>query len=471
MTSPFTSPHTDITAELPNDRPTNRRWVVFSLACGASFMLYLHRFTWNIVAAILTDKKEMGDQVLSDETVTWVGGMFNITYSLGQIPGGIMSDFFGPHIYLSSSIALWSISLALIGVSVAVGWLVFARLAFGAAQSGCYPALSRVSHTWFERDKRTTLQGIVATLFGRGGGAVAPVLFTTVLIGVCGFEWQTSLWVMAFVGLIFAALFFIYFRNNPEHDPKCNEAEVALLKAGKNPNAAEERNILPVKKAMSHRGMQFFMIQQFFNAGADNFFGLLTGVYFVQVLGVNLSEAAWMIALPLLGGAIGGVVGGLLNDYLVVKVGRKWARRIVGSSGKAIACALIFVALSFDDPAKISIGLSFVKFFTDWTQPTVWGTSTDLGREYTGSVFSIINCSGAVGGVAFPAIFALILAQTKAAGWLSEHNSEFADFTPLFIFVACCYIVCSLCWFMIDCNKPIVPDSDSADNEQTVATT
>ncbi|HAL13300.1 MAG TPA: hypothetical protein DCP67_05765, partial [Planctomycetaceae bacterium] len=69
-------------------KATNRRWVIFSLACGTSFMLYLHRFTWNVVGAILTDKEQMGDDVFTEETVAWVGGMFNITYSIGQVPGG-----------------------------------------------------------------------------------------------------------------------------------------------------------------------------------------------------------------------------------------------------------------------------------------------------------------------------------------------------------------------------------------------
>jgi len=435
-------------------------------------MLYLHRFTWNVLGAILTDKETMGEDVFNEETVSWLGGMFNITYSIGQIPGGMMSDFFGPHIYLTSSIVMWSISLAFIALSVSVGWLVFSRLAFGLSQSGCYPALSRVSHTWFEHDKRTTLQGLVATLCGRGGGAVAPLLFATFLIGYCELSWESSLMVMALLGIGFAVVFFRYFRNDPSSDALCNEAEVTLLQHGKNPDAKETGNVLPFKKAFTHVGMLFFMLQQFFNAGVDNFFGILTGVYFVQVLGVDLSSAAWMMSMPLLGGALGGVVGGILNDYLVRQVGRKWARRIVGSSGKAIACGLVFVALSFEDPAAISIGLFFVKFFSDWTQPTVWGTSTDLGREYTGSVFSIINCSGSVGGVVFPIIFAFIITATKSAGMFSEHNPDFADFTPIFVFVACCYIVCSLCWFMIDCTKPIVPDDGQqpSSDESGIAT-
>ncbi|GAC1450975.1 MAG: hypothetical protein NVSMB9_35790 [Isosphaeraceae bacterium] len=37
---------------MPEDdrhRPSTIRWGVFALACGTSFLLYLHRYTWNIV--------------------------------------------------------------------------------------------------------------------------------------------------------------------------------------------------------------------------------------------------------------------------------------------------------------------------------------------------------------------------------------------------------------------------------------
>ena len=34
-------------SELRNERPTNIRWLIFALACGTSFVLYLHSYTWN----------------------------------------------------------------------------------------------------------------------------------------------------------------------------------------------------------------------------------------------------------------------------------------------------------------------------------------------------------------------------------------------------------------------------------------
>ena len=57
-----------------------------------------------------------------------------------------------------------------------------------------------------------------------------------------------------------------------------------------------------------------------------------------------------LISLPLWGGAIGGILGGYINDLMIQKTGsRRWGRSLVGFTGKFIACGLMFVAISQDD--------------------------------------------------------------------------------------------------------------------------
>jgi hypothetical protein len=31
------------------DRPTRVRWIIFALACAASWLLYLHRYAWGVM--------------------------------------------------------------------------------------------------------------------------------------------------------------------------------------------------------------------------------------------------------------------------------------------------------------------------------------------------------------------------------------------------------------------------------------
>ena len=95
---------------------------------------------------------------------------FSITYSLAQVPSGLMGDMLGAHLFLGSIIILWSLALAMHALAPNVTWMTGARVCFGLTQAGCYPTLSQISRVWFRRSIRTTLQGWVASFFGRSGG-------------------------------------------------------------------------------------------------------------------------------------------------------------------------------------------------------------------------------------------------------------------------------------------------------------
>ena len=107
-------------------------------------------------------------------------------------------------------------------------------------------------------------------------------------------------------------------------------------------------------------------------------------------------------SLPLWGGAIGGAVGGALNDVLIRLTNRRFARSAIGFTGKFLSAILILVSAGVDDGRQAMVVLAMVvlaiaKFFTDWSQPTVWGTITDIGGRSTGKVFGAINMVGNLG--------------------------------------------------------------------------
>ena len=143
--------------------------------------------------------------------------------------------------------------------------------------------------------------------------------------------------------------------------------------------------------------MLVFIFQQFMNAGADGIYVYLMGSYFMTARNFDVGTAGMLVSLPLWGGAIGGVVGGFVNDGLIQLSGnRRWSRTAVGFVGKFVACLMMFAAIQQVSGVAAAFCLFGVKFFSDWTQPTVWGTCTDMGGRYSATVFSIINTSGSV---------------------------------------------------------------------------
>jgi fucose permease len=285
----------------------------------------------------------------------------------------------------------------------------------------------------------------------------------TLLMGWCGLSWQQSLMVMAVPGVLFAVLFLVMFRNSPDEDPHANEAERQLIR-GDVPVGAESRGVIPFGEAMKNRSLQIMVVQQFMNAGADVVYTLVMGSYFVSLGVADMKQLGWLVSLPLIGGALGGITGGFLNDWSMVRLGnRRWARSGVGFAGKSLAAVSLFFAVQLPTAAAVAYGLFLVKFFTDWTQPTVWGTCTDIGGRYSATVFSINNMSGNVGALVTPLVIGPLLDYFSERRVIEGVTETVTNFTPMFVLVGALYIGAGLCWLFVDCTNEIRQDSSGGE--------
>ena len=442
----------------PNSQTaTRRRFLVFWLASAVSFLLYLHRYTWNLIRPAL--QEEYG---FSNTTLEALGTSFYATYALGSIPCGIVIDVIGPHLVLVSIVLVWSLTLPFHGVTGNVWALGSVRLIFGAAQTGTYPALSQVTRTWFPRRSRTQVQGWVASFFGRGGGAMSSLIMGTLLMGWMGLSWQAALLAISIPGVVFAAVLLMLFRNTPEDDEQANDAERKLIREDEEDESeiGNQQGVISVSRTLEHRSLRVLVVQQFLNAGADVVYTLVLGSFFLSLGVQDMKNLGWIVSLPLIGGALGGIVGGFLNDRLIRLLGSRRGRSLVGAAGKILAAVALYVAISQPSPARVALGLFFVKFFTDWTQPTVWGTCTDIGGRFSATVFSIVNTAGNVGSLVMPFVFGPLLDYFTTSTIVDGQEQFTTNFTPMFVLVGILYVAAGICWLLIDCTDRIgIPDN------------
>jgi nitrate/nitrite transporter NarK len=115
----------------------------------------------------------------------------------------------------------------------------------------------------------------------------------------------------------------------------------------------------------------------------------------------------------------------------------------------------MFVAISQDGAVAAGWALFAVKFFTDWSQPTVWGTCTDIGGRYSATVFGVINTSGSIGGLVSPIAFGAILDWNTSMVLVDGIEKSVANYNPLFVTVAVMYVISAFCWIMIDCTDSL----------------
>lgn len=439
---------------MPSNKPTHVRWAIFGLACGTSWLLYLHRYTLGAIKPELKSEWKLDNFQLG-----LLDSAFSTSATVCQFPLGIAADLAGVRLVLTGLIVLWCLGLGMNAWAPSPKYMWYARVTMGIGQSAVYATLSRMAQTWFPPGIRTTLQGLAGITSGRLGGLCGNLLFLSLLMGVLGLDWRTSIYVFMAGGLAFAPLVFFVYRNSPREHPWANNAEVALT-------AGDARVVAPVRLSiwqtlarMRPRAVLNLIvlnIQSILSTLADNIYVSWIPLFLAEVHQISKQEMGVYSALPLLGGALAGFFGGLLNDGLIARTGnRRWSRSGIAFVGKGLAAALLVAALLwYNSPWAFCWMLFAVKFFGDWSLTTSWGVVTDIGGRATASVFAFNN---AVAGLAFivaPPLFGFL---SQEYGW-----------PTVFVTVAVTYALCALSWLLIDCTIPVLaePAGNHPDSSQ-----
>ncbi len=445
-----------VTDVRPAARPTNVRWGVFSLAFATSALLYLHRYVFAFIKPTLAE--EWG---LSNTELGQLDSAFSVCYTLFQFPLAVVADAAGVHLVLLGLMLVWCGGLAMMAWAPSAKVMWFGQATLGIGQSAVYACLNRISRMWYPPTVRTTLQGTVGVLAGRLGALSSSLVFAALLLGVLGFDWRTAIWILVAVGVVHLLLFAIVFRNSPREHPSVNDAEARLIEGHdaitngsatqttQTPERPSVRTMLRLMTPRSLRNLMYLSLQSILSTFADNIYSNWIPLFLSQVHHLEFKKMGIYAALPLLGGAIGGLVGGILNDYGIARTGnRRWSRVVVAFTGKGMAAVLIFAALIFyERPYVFCTFLFFVKLFGDWSLATSLGVVTDIGGRATASVFAFNNSVAGIGFIVAPIVFSYI--------------SETYNWRLVFVAVGATYALCALSWLVIDCTIPVVHEPRS----------
>jgi len=196
---------------LPPDstsRPTKIRFVVLVLLCSLAFVLYIDRVC--ISQAAVPIKEELG---LSDTQMSFVFMAFTLAYGLFEVPTGHWGDRVGSRAVLTRISIWWSAFTALTAACNQFWTLLVVRFLFGAGEAGALPNMARVVARWFSTAERGRIQGLIQTSMLLGGAAAPAV--AAWLIALLG--WRGAFLVFGSLGIVWAAVFWLYFRDEPAH--------------------------------------------------------------------------------------------------------------------------------------------------------------------------------------------------------------------------------------------------------------
>src|SRR5687768_10182413 len=201
-------------------RPTLVRYGVIAFCVVVAIITYADRIAISQAAPLL--QKELG---LSTAQMGYTYSAFFFAYALFEIPGGWLADRVGARKSLTRVVILWSIFTAATGWAWGLWSLLIIRFLFGVGEAGCFPSVTRAFADWLPARDRARAQGIL-WLSARWGGAFTPLLVAALMQQI---TWRTMFEIFGAVGILWALLFYRWYRDRPEDHKGVNKAELRLL--------------------------------------------------------------------------------------------------------------------------------------------------------------------------------------------------------------------------------------------------
>ncbi len=376
------------------ERPTAVRHWILAATTAAAFLMYLDRIC---MAAIMNSDSFKEDIPLDPVMDGWIKGAFFAAYALGQLPAGYLAVRFGARSLMSVYIVLWSTFTVLTGFATGAISLLLARVGCGLAEAGAYPISSGLLARWSEWSKRGFTSSVVS-LGGRVGGAIAPWLTVTVIVGFG--DWRWAGWIYGAAGVVFALFFWRVFREQPKDHPSVNPAELALLNAGRPLETSTGGNksyVFPWRIALTHRSLWMNSGAQFFTNLGWAFLAVSLSKYLIEVKGVEKSLAETINTLALSIGILGLIVGGFFTDACLRKWGVRLGRIIPLAGSRFLAAIFFVIAMTLDNPWALMVAFGMAAFSTDFGLPALWAGLQEMCGKHTPPLFGWANMWGNMG--------------------------------------------------------------------------
>jgi len=369
---------------------------------------------------------------------------FGWAYALFEIPGGWLGDRIGPRKVLMRVVSMWSI------FTVATGWawnlwsLVVSRFFFGMGEAGCFPNITKAFTNWFPSAERVKAQGIL-WLSARWGGAFTPLIVGWMLASGgegkfgLGLHYRWVFLIFGLLGVVWALMFYRWFRDYPKDHPSVSAAELAII--GETQHGGDHS--MPWGKLLASRTVWMLWAQYFFMSYAWYFYITWFPTYLKeQFTGMGDMQRALLACVPLFFGGIGSILAGLLSARLDVWLGSiARTRRWLGVLGMGAAGIMLIISMQLQTPVASVLAIGLAALFSDLSMPGSWGACMDVGGRYTGALSGSMNMMGQVGGAIAPMAVPLVLAAT---------NNNWTINMGLF---ALSYFLGAICWAFINSDE------------------
>ena len=389
-------------------RIPRRRWIIGVLLGVGILINYIDRINLSVAAPQL--QKEFD---LSPEELGLLFSAFFWSYSLLQVPGGLVLDRFGVTQVGRWGAFLWAVASAITAMASGFGGIFAARVLLGVAEAPAFPANQKATGYWFPTNERSRSTAIFdsAAKFSNVIG-VPLVAFAIVNLG-----WRWGFGIAAALSLAFLIAYWIIYRD-PSEDKRLTKTEYDYIRAG---GATPEGVAKGGQAAMFGyllRNRKVWGLTIGFSAYGYSFYLFLTWLpgYLVQTMHMSILKSAGFAAIPWAVATVTDlVVGGWLIDHLIARgKDETRVRKAVLVTGMLFGLA-VFGATQTVKPEWAIFWISIALGGLAAAAPVGWSLPSLIApKGGVGTVGGIMNFANNLMGVAAPIVTGFIVGATNS---------------------------------------------------------
>ena len=388
-------------------RPTVVRYSIVGLAMTINMLCYTDRVC--IAVAGPQIRSELG---LSQAQMGLVFSIFFLAYAVAQAPWGMLADRFGSRGIVTAAILCWSGFTALTGAVWGFISMLAVRFSFGTLEAALSPATATAFTRWVPVAERSTSFGAYLS-GGRFGAALTPPLAAFLMLR---FGWRTMFVIFGSLGVLGAAAWFAWFRDDPAAHKSVNAEELQVIRKGTVlPSQQGGQTIVrpPWRELLRSSRLWSLLGVAFASTFLWQFFITWFPTYLIEKRGLPLQEASYYAGLPFLFGVAATWVGGIRTDYLVRRFDARRGRLYLGCAGLLLTGTLMSLGVLSPVPRVGALLMALAAGAADLYLGAAWSSAVDIGGRSGGAVAGLMNAASNCAGFVSPALMGWVLQTTN----------------------------------------------------------
>lgn len=341
---------------------------------AALFLIY--EMAIQVSPSVMTSQL-MRDFGIGAAELGWMSSVYYYSYTVMQIPAGLLFDRFGPRTLLTAASFICAFGILFFSLTKSIYPAAMGRFLMGIGSSFAFIGVLVVATRWFDKKYFPTFVGL--TMFLASAGAVAGEV--PLADAVEAFGWRDLMWGLMIAGFSLGGIYILFLKDHPRH-------EFA-------DGSSNEHSILShLLKVMTKGQSWFCAIYAFTGWGPVIMFAALWGIpYLSEKFDLSDYDAAFGTMMMWLGCGLSSPFIGFISSKLKRRKPILWIGSLFGLI--SFSMILFLPALSF---VQVSILLFFAGLGTSAHILTFALVRDNNPPSIVGSSLGFNNMAVVIGG-------------------------------------------------------------------------